>query len=357
MAAFSTDSMLHLLRGAERLGERSGKTDAYHTVIRAAQCFLRARFALMYRVLQEREGLRVLPLGWQVDGEEDVHWQSTEPSDSHFEPAPLLRECYAAQDGCAVHHESGDWLVAFAIGPQRQARWLLELHCKHRPSWQEREALAVFLRCFHNQQNQWEYANLDSLTHLLNRKTFEENFDQLITEAARAKRDRARKLGPAELSRPCWLGVIDIDHFKRVNDTYGHLFGDEVLLLVAELMRRNFRASDRLFRFGGEEFVVMIYHVADEAIEGVFDRFRHAVEAYPFPQLGRLTCSIGFTQIDPALQPAELLGHADEALYYSKQNGRNQVRNYDALLATGRLARASAADSAQHQAEADEFFG
>jgi len=348
--------LLNLLAGAEVLAGLRSREDAYRTAGATVLRFLHARYTLLYKVSAEREGLQVQPLGWRIDGEAEDHWLSGDTLLPRFDPAPLLGECYRSREACVVDRDQDGWIAVFAIGPQHNARWLLELHCREQPSPADLEAASLFLRCFQHQQEQWEYANLDTLTHLLNRKTFEENFDQLIDQAARAQYEQRRPMSPSELSRPCWLGVIDIDHFKRINDGYGHLFGDEVLLRIAELMRHNFRASDKLFRFGGEEFVAMIHHAADDAVGGIFDRFRRAVEQYTFPQLGRVTCSIGYTCIDPTRPPAELLGRADEALYFSKAHGRNQSRDYGELVARGLLMVGHENAAAAQQAEADSVF-
>ena len=150
------------------------------------------------------------------------------------------------------------------------------------------KAAAVVMQCFENNQQAWEYANLDTLTRLLNRKTFDTNFEQLIAVAEKAERNSDdRRQASDDQSLPCWLAVFDIDHFKRINDSFGHLFGDEVLLLFAERMRSCFRAQDKLFRFGGEEFVVMIRHVREDHVRGVFERFRRSIERYDFPRSGK----------------------------------------------------------------------
>ncbi|MCB1958314.1 MAG: GGDEF domain-containing protein [Rhodocyclaceae bacterium] len=348
-------SILPLLQGAEALGRMRSREHAYRETSDRVLRFLGGRYSLFYKVSAERDGLHVHPLGWKIAGEDEDHWISADATLPSFDPAPLLADCHASESRCVTRCEAGDWIIAFAIGEPLAAQWLLEVHCGECPPPEMLQAVALFLDCFRNQQLQWAYANLDTLTHLLNRKTFEENFDQLIDQAARAQFECQRPIGPQELARPCWLGVIDIDHFKRVNDTYGHLFGDEVLLRIADLMRHNFRASDKLFRFGGEEFVVMIYHADDTFVGRIFDRFRRAVEAHQFPQIGQVTCSIGYTRIDPSRLPAELLGRADEALYFSKDNGRNLTSDYEDLVRRGLLKSHDGA-AADHQAEADIFF-
>ncbi len=117
------------------------------------------------------------------------------------------------------------------------------------------------LRIYRNFQGLLDYSERDTLTGLLNRKTFDESFLKAMAEpcaAAGAGVAGERPPGTAARARSYWLGVIDIDHFKRVNDNHGHLIGDEVLLLLARLMRSSFRFHDRLYRFGGEEFVVLM---------------------------------------------------------------------------------------------------
>ena len=122
-----------------------------------------------------------------------------------------------------------------------------------------------------------------------------------------------------------WIAILDIDHFKRVNDNFGHLYGDEVLLIFSQIMDRKFRYNDFLFRYGGEEFVVVLNLSTQEAAMTVFNRFRSAVEEYHFPTVGKVTVSIGVTHIDNSAMPSMLLDRADKALYYAKEHGRNQV--------------------------------
>ena len=88
-----------------------------------------------------------------------------------------------------------------------------------------------------------------------------------------------------------WLAMVDIDHFKQVNDNFGHLIGDEVLLLVAQLLKGSFRAHDRVYRFGGEEFIVVLRCDNHEAAAAALERFRLRMEANDFPQAGRITAS------------------------------------------------------------------
>ena len=131
--------------------------------------------------------------------------------------------------------------------------------------------------------------------------------------------------------------MLDIDFFKRVNDNFGHLIGDEVLLLMARLMRAHFRYQDQLYRFGGEEFVVLMRCASHDDAAGALQRFREAVRAYEFPQVGRITVSIGFAGLRQDDTPGGAFDRADKAVYYAKEHGRDQVSSYQRLLELGEL--------------------
>jgi diguanylate cyclase (GGDEF)-like protein len=175
---------------------------------------------------------------------------------------------------------------------------------------------------------------------LLNRKTFDESFLKTLSQTVVVSRtDDARRTHSENFSY--WIGVIDIDHFKRINDNFGHLIGDEVLLLLSRLMHASFRFQDRLYRFGGEEFVVLMRcgNAADALL--AFERLRTNVERYVFPQVGQLTVSVGFTQVQFSDTPAAAFERADKAVYHAKTHGRNQVCSHAVLLADGVIADAA----------------
>ena len=139
--------------------------------------------------------------------------------------------------------------------------------------------------------------------------------------------------------------MVDVDHFKRVNDQFGHLYGDEVLLLLARILQESFRHQDRLFRFGGEEFVIVLRALSEEEVSIALERFRARVEAHAFPQVGTVTVSVGYTGIGASDTLPEIVGRADDALYGAKEGGRNQVRSYEQLLACGQVAPREKPDS------------
>jgi diguanylate cyclase (GGDEF)-like protein len=186
---------------------------------------------------------------------------------------------------------------------------------------------------YHNYQSLLDYSERDALTGLLNRKTFDEQFLRLsLQEPPAPMPGLAAEDVPGQ-----WLAAIDIDHFKRINDRFGHLYGDEVLILVANILRSCFDATDRVFRFGGEEFVVLLRSVSLANARKALERLRNDVESYEFPQVGRITVSTGFAAMGTGA-PVEVLGQADQALYHAKEHGRNQTWYYGDLITQGLLA-------------------
>ena len=111
--------------------------------------------------------------------------------------------------------------------------------------------------------------------------------------------------------------IMDLDHFKRINDNYGHQAGDQVLVDFVALIKRSSRKENRLFRFGGEEFVVLLRPGDADSAHAAFERFRQRVEAYEFPNVGRATASIGYVRMQPAVQRTTIFDRADEALYWA----------------------------------------
>lgn len=132
--------------------------------------------------------------------------------------------------------------------------------------------------------------------------------------------------------------MIDIDHFKRVNDSHGHAVGDQVLQRIARVLRATLRESDFVARFGGEEFLALLPATELVAATRVAEKIRQAVEASPDPTAGPLTLSVGVaTAHDEQASENEAVLEADRALYVAKDQGRNQVQ-----LAPESLARAQA---------------
>ncbi len=193
------------------------------------------------------------------------------------------------------------------------------------------------LRLYLNFRSLLDYGEHDTLTNLLNRKTFDSAFLKTTLEqqpAPNGTQDNRRQTASVG---SYWLALIDIDHFKHVNDKYGHLIGDEVLLLLARLMRSCFRFHDQLYRFGGEEFVALMRCHDEAEAACVLERLRATTEAHLFPQVGTITVSIGFSAIRIGDTPSGAFERIDKSLYYAKSHGRNQVCSYSALVASGEL--------------------
>jgi diguanylate cyclase (GGDEF)-like protein len=227
------------------------------------------------------------------------------------------------------------------VATDREVIGVLEIETDQGLDDQQQRMVASVLRIFRNFQGLLDYSERDTLTGLLNRKTFDESFLKASAEPGAAPSDDAdgrRAIGEAS---SYWIGVIDIDHFKLVNDNYGHLIGDEVLLLLSRLMRGSLRTRDRLYRFGGEEFVALMRCHGSESAALAFERLRANTELYAFPQVERITVSVGFTEVRAGDSPSGAFERADKAVYYAKSHGRNQVQYHEALVAGGELDDAS----------------
>ena len=147
---------------------------------------------------------------------------------------------------------------------------------------------------------------MDPLTGLLNRRQFD--LDIKLFED-----------GDAFL-------VLDLDHFKQVNDTFGHAMGDEILKQTAALLRSATRGYDRIYRMGGEEFLVVLRHLTGNQAESIAERIRQAIEAHLFPIPRQVTVSGGLVVLHPLTTLQAVLELADELLYLSKKSGRNQIQ-------------------------------
>ena len=167
-----------------------------------------------------------------------------------------------------------------------------------------------------------ESAITDSLTKLHNRRYLQEIFPRLL---AQAQRDHLFLSGI----------LLDLDHFKQINDRHGHLAGDQCLMHLANLLRETSRANDYVFRIGGEEFLILSINDSHEGSRLLAEKIRSSLEQNPTTfkdTIIPITTSIGVSHADTSLPPEEgltsLLYNADKALYQAKTKGRNQVRMY-----------------------------
>ncbi|MCK4987774.1 MAG: diguanylate cyclase [Desulfobacterales bacterium] len=197
----------------------------------------------------------------------------------------------------------------FVIKPVRLEELLLRLKrvLKERKLGTERTRMMEKLQ---------KLAITDGLTKLYNSRSF---YTQLELEVDRFNRYK----------HPLSLLLLDIDNFKEYNDSYGHLEGDKVLVRFSQIIKSCLRANDSAYRYGGEEFTVILPETTGDEAKTVAQRIRSSLEAEkytPAPgKVARITISIGVTQCYPKEELSTFIRRADKAMYLSKQNGRNRV--------------------------------
>ncbi len=173
-----------------------------------------------------------------------------------------------------------------------------------------------------------ELATIDDLTQLCNRRYFFERFNQ---EMERAKR----------YQRPLSCLILDIDHFKQVNDTYGHLSGDQVLIDIAQILRNNCRQSDLAGRYGGEELIILLPETDSPGAMIIAERIREMIEQHQTVddrgEIIRVTVSMGVVSLTgPELEKMDknerIVQYADDALLRAKKDGRNRIEIYQTSM-------------------------
>jgi diguanylate cyclase (GGDEF)-like protein len=168
-------------------------------------------------------------------------------------------------------------------------------------------------------QKMYQSATLDPLTNLFNRRTFEERLDEEFTVLTRHKMESC-------------LALVDVDHFKNVNDTWGHHAGDLVLQVLAARLKESVRTGDLVGRWGGEEFILYIRQSGLDGATSLLERLRSEIEAMPVPlpdgQSLHITISSGVVSLAGFQSWNKAFQCADEALYQSKSNGRNRVTRF-----------------------------
>lgn len=159
-----------------------------------------------------------------------------------------------------------------------------------------------------------ETANMDSLTRVFNRRALDLFLHSTVTNT--------------NMVNNMHLLMIDIDDFKKINDTHGHVTGDKVLIFVANILKKTLRDGDKIFRYGGEEFVVILNRNSDSECESVANRLLKLISSSNLIYLGEklsVTVSIGITKMLEGDLAELMLSRADKALYVSKFNGKNQA--------------------------------
>lgn len=209
--------------------------------------------------------------------------------------------------------------------------------CSKKNRFQDQQLAYGFLKVYSNYLSLLEDSQTDKLTGLLNRETLDKeilrHIPRLYARTADEYNNAATRRCGDEMQS--WLVLVDLDYFKKVNDQFGHVIGDEILILFGRMMTSAFRQEDKLFRYGGEEFVMLLKTRSENDIRMILNRFCQRLKTHEFPQIGTITATIGAVILESELTVSSALGHADTALYHGKTHGRDQVVLYSDLIEKG----------------------
>ena len=242
-------------------------------------------------------------------GDEFIHLARQFPEAEHL---PMLSLSGAGETQAVLRMfraGASDYLVKPFIAEELLAR--VQVHLQLRRHMKNLEEM---------NRNLYDKAVNDALTGLRNKRFFQEAFEEIFARSVRSMSDIS-----------CLF--FDLDHFKKVNDTCGHAFGDYVLKTIGHLVKNSIRIGDLAARFGGEEFVVVLPNAGIEQALIVAEKIRLVVESYHFSDQGRqwpVTVSIGVSSYlsDQPVNASSLLQLADQALYLAKDGGRNRVESH-----------------------------
>ena len=291
----------------------------------------------LYKIIRTKPTITIGLLAFSINGSVEIARRHTK---EHVIPNSLKKNIEAAirlgnieqvsnTEGKTTHY------IYPAFDHNNEVFSILIQDCNENHNYNDLRLVHSLLKVYSNYLELIEYNKRDKLTQLLNRETLDNEITRLLINNNEKNRHGVRRVkDPIGF----WLGIIDIDHFKSVNDKYGHLFGDEVLILVARQMKSDIRGDeDLIYRYGGEEFVILLQ--AKEMNEALvaFNRLRKNVAKQELPQLGHITISIGVVQVTDQPSSIKVIGNADQALYYAKQHGRNQVCIYEKLIEDGSI--------------------
>lgn len=247
--------------------------------------------------------------------DEQGNYHKVSPRHWHA-PDQHMREAILRSDDTPGpwHQDNTTWQVI----RQRNRRMALVVVENGPLDAQEENFLAAIVLIHENYLRLLYDAERDMLTGLLNRRSFDTRLYELMS------------LPESRYT----LALLDVDHFKRINDRFGHIVGDEVLLRLSQLMTETLGSSARCYRYGGEEFAALL-PISDTSAHARLEALRQRIADSEFPQVGRVTLSIGHVRIERQPLPANVVEQADKALYHAKEQGRNRVADYAELLQQG----------------------
>jgi diguanylate cyclase (GGDEF)-like protein len=333
--------MLDLINHVVHISARRDRTEINSAMVDALICLFHPQSLTIYRCYAgNKKAIVFACAGYGPNGQ---FLRNAYLPDHRYcypiERDPLLNRCRKELSAVIDFLDDGTHRIVFPVIRLNETIYLIELKLSDEFSADQRVTLMGLIEYFGNHISLLDYGEADTLTGLASRKTFDKHLFELLGKAATDKMlngPESRRRGTPGGSH--WLAVCDIDHFKQANDNFGHLIGDEVLILVAQEMRRSFRFDDQLFRFGGEEFIALLQPTDEQSALATLERFRTNVENQFFSRVGHITVSIGFSALMPGDTPTDVIDRADEALYFAKRHGRNRVDCYEKLVASGDVA-------------------
>jgi diguanylate cyclase (GGDEF)-like protein len=233
-------------------------------------------------------------------------------------------------DFCSVNTNNGSTLTLFVlVNNRRVTRYIIIENKGFGISKAHAQQISGMVKIFQNFKQVLQEAQIDELTGLSNRKTFDHIIRKLhesnLSSNPRIENDKRTE----KTNQKYWLVLADIDHFKKINDTHGHLMGDEVLVRIAQSFQSAVRTDDFLFRYGGEEFALIISANDESELNLILERVRTTISSIAIPNIGNITVSMGCIELIESRFYLESLEYADQALYKSKENGRDQVTHFD----------------------------
>lgn len=334
--------MLDLINHVVRISARRDRTEINSAMVDALMDLFSPQRLTIYRCYAgKRKAVVFSCAGYGPQGQ---FLRNAYLPDHHFcqpiDRDPLIKQCHRELSAVLDYLEDGSHRVIFPVIRLDEPIYFIDLQLSDEFSADKRVTLMGLIEYFGNHIALLDYGEADTLTGLSSRKTFDKHLFELLGQAASDEivgneHTFARRVLAPDSTH--WLAVCDIDHFKRVNDNFGHLIGDEVLIMLSQVMRQSFRFDDQLFRFGGEEFIALLQPTDRQSALVTLERFRTAVEQTTFSRVGHVTVSIGFSHLLTNDTPTDVIERADEALYYAKRNGRNQVSCYEQLIEEGEL--------------------
>lgn len=331
----------------KKLGSMTAIRDTYlveQSLLRTLGPLLGVLHTSLYRIDDQGTLLRALfhthSANTDKDGVQRVTERIEEVSHDHNIPAEIrgiIDNVRLLGKPCSKKHE-GDLIICYPLKAGNELLGYFVFQRDREVTPVEDALIHGILEVFTNYYELLDTSQRDQLTGLLNRYSLETNLERLWNLlSTRFHDDDKTETRRDQLPQTYWLCVIDIDHFKNINDSYGHIIGDEVLIMVTRLLESSLRKSDLLYRYGGEEFIAIIAANDLESASITFERARQKIDEFKFPQVGHVSISGGFSGADPSVLPQEIINRADSALYAAKDAGRNTIFHYDTLVKDGVL--------------------